>query len=678
MSSSLARRLPAWPLALLCTGLLACEDNESASGPWVPVIQGVRVPAGLADNSPDPYQIQVEINRPVNPAEATGLQVRLELSGPGLASPALWTLKDDGGQPLAGGEAGVLQDAGSSGDNIPGDLVFSGRGLVDIAGALGVDFSANPGSYQLQAVLLRDGSEVDRSSRSLSVGHNGTPRVSGGSLPASLASGDSLSAALTVVDPDGQQDLESVWLELASQPGRRWALPALTDTTFGGRLGPQVAARTEGASMYHLGATDRFGQENLVALTMDVDNQPLSLETQDLRVWQRVDGDLTPLDFADTLRLVLPLPGQSREVVFRVTPRDEQGPDDIRAVELTSAFLADQTLSLLDDGQEPDLLAGDGEFAVSVIVPAQAEPPAGQQLELRALPWLESQAGSLLDLPLALIPERTNAAPAVDAVFAPDTLASGDVLRIEAEFSDPDGSGDLTSAWVKFLTTGERWFMQRTGNRWGVTLPEDLVHFRESADYGFRVVVSDLFAAQDSAQVAVHLVNGAPRLVEDEMAFYRVINGNGTLLAGVDTVRLEIPAVGDTNFFVFTVPVVDDQGLAELDRVEWTIEPRDGSSRTTFLLYDDGGANGESADQTAGDGVFTGAMTLVGQSSYNNLIYFVDFDARDQLGNEATTVQRVYQLVNEESPGPIRPPVGRPMRFTLPSRPAMTAFGGAR
>jgi hypothetical protein len=109
-----------------------------------------------------------------------------------------------------------------------------------------------------------------------------------------------------------------------------------------------------------------------------------------------------------------------------------------------------------------------------------------------------------------------------------------------------------------------------------------------------------------------------------------------------------------------------------------TIEPLDGSSRTSFLLYDDGGSNLESADQTAGDGVFTGAMTLVGQASYNNLIYFVDFTATDQLGNDAEPIHRIYELVDEESPGPIRPPAGRPVRLTLPRHPAMTAFGGAR
>jgi hypothetical protein len=120
--------MPVWSLVLLGAGLLSCEDNESVPAAWDPAIQTVTVPAILADNAPEPYLIQVEINRPADPTEATGLQVRLEFSGPGLSAPAVWTLKDDGGQPLATGEAGMLQDATTSGDNIPGDLVFTGQG----------------------------------------------------------------------------------------------------------------------------------------------------------------------------------------------------------------------------------------------------------------------------------------------------------------------------------------------------------------------------------------------------------------------------------------------------------------------------------------------------------------------------------------------------------------------
>lgn len=668
--------MPVWSLALLGAGLLSCEDNESVPAAWDPSIQAVTVPAILADNAPEPYLIQVEINRPADPAEANGLQVRLELSGPGLSVPAVWILKDDGGQPLSAGEAGVLQDAASSGDNIPGDLVFTAQGLVDVASALGVDFSTTPGSYQLLTVLSRDGAEQDRHSRSLAVGHNGAPLVQGAQLPPSLASGDSLTASVQVADPDGPEDLQSVWLALGSQPDRRWLLPALDDSVYSRRLGPEVGARVNGATGFRLGATDRFGQETWSDVNMNVENLPPQVDGQDLRVWQRVAGELQPLDFTDTLRLVIPLPGETREVVFRASPRDDQGPDDIRSVQLVNSVLSTQPILLLDNGAGADPVAADGEYSARVLVPSQAVPPVGQQLELTVEPWLD-QTAAVLDLPLALIPERTNLAPTVDAVFAPDTVYSGDHLHLEAEFGDPDGASDITGAWVRFVPTGERWFMQRSGNRWEADLPAELVSFRASASYGFRVVVSDLFSAMDSTEVPVYLENGAPALDESALAFYRVIDGNGHLLAGEDTVRFEIPAPQEFNHFVFTLPVTEDQGLAELDRVEWTIEPLDHSSRTSRFMYDDGGANALSADQVAGDGVFTGALSIEGMD-YTNLIYFVDFTASDQLGNEAEPIQRIFKLVDEESPGPIRPPAGRPIRFTLPRHPAMTAFGGAR
>jgi hypothetical protein len=548
---------------------------------------------------------------------------------------------------------------------------------VDVAAALGVDFSTSPGSYQLVAVLSRDGEEQHRRSRTLSVGHNGTPLVQGAQLPASLASGDSLTATVQVTDPEGTEDLQSVWLALDNQPDRRWLLPAIDDSVYSRRLGPEVGARASGTTAYRLGATDGFGQESWSTLNMVVENLPPLVAAQDLRVWQRVAGELQPLDFTDTLRLVIPLPGETREVVFRASPRDDQGPDDIQSVQLVNTVLSAQPIPLLDNGAGADPVAADGEFSASVLVVSQAVPPAGQQLELTVDPWL-NQTAAVLDLPLALIPERTNLAPIVDGVFAPDTVYSGEGLHLEAEFSDPDGASDITGAWVKFLPTGERWFMQRTGSRWEADLPAELVSFRESAAYGFRVVVSDLFSALDSTQVSVYLENGAPVLDESAIAFYRVINGNGFLLDVQDTVRLEIPAVADTNFFVFTLPVADDQGLAELDVVQWTIEPLDGGAGQTNLLYDDGGSNAGSADQTAGDGVFTGATILVGLPSYNNLIYFVEFTAIDQLGNQAEPIHRIFKLVNEETLGPIRPPDGPSTRFTMPRHPAMTAFGGAR
>ncbi|MCA9783822.1 MAG: hypothetical protein KDC10_03825 [Calditrichaeota bacterium] len=664
-------------LALLALGLISCEDNAAPDSVWQPAIQSVQLPTVVADNAPAPYLIRVETNPPTNPADATGLAVHLELSGPGLSAPAIWTLMDDGGQPLAAGQAGVLQDPGSSGDNIPGDGVFSAQGLADLANTIGVDFSDSPGSYQLVAVLSRDGSELQRSTRTLSVGHNGRPLIQSTSLPTSLASGDSLDAHIILSDPEGNDDLQSVWLELAGQPERRWTLDMVNDSTWSRRLGPEVGARTSGPSLYRLGATDLFGQESFEELSVDVQNLPPVLTSGSLHVWQTVEGDLQPVDFADTLKLVIPLPGQSRQVVFRAIPGDPQGVADILAVSLSSPILSGEPLQLLDDGVSPDLLAGDGEYSGSLTLGPQDEPPAGQNLQLQVTPWL-SQAPVLLQLPLALIPERDNAAPHVDQVFVPDTLASGQFLRVEAEFSDPDGASDLTSAWVKFLDTGERWFMQRSGTRWGVDLPEALITFRESNDYGFRVVVSDLFSARDSSDVSVYMVNGEPRLDEEMLAFYRVINGSGFLLDVQDTLFLEIPAVGDTNFFVFTLPVQDDQGALEIERVDWTIEPLDGSSVTTFPMYDDGGSNIESADQTAADGIYTGAMQLIGQASYNNLIYFVDFTAQDLLGNEATPIHRIYKLVDEEQPGPLRPPTDRPVLSRVNSRTAHDPFGGAR
>ncbi len=653
-------RLRLVPFALLA--LLGCEDNVQDPATWTPEILMISGPENLVDNSPDPYTLTVSVALPADAARAAQLSVELEISGSGLSSPDIWQLLDDGGSETP--SAGLLQDAGGSGDVVPGDGVFTARGLADLAGALGVDFSQEAGSYSLTARLLEGSEVLVDATLTLDASNNSAPEILSVTVPDSLASGDSLHLSFLYTSEESDDELAG-WLYLNGEAETRWPLQSQGDTLFSGHFGPEVGARAEGHSAYTLALEDGFNEAVLSPLSLFIENDEPAIPAGGLRAWQLVDGARLPLAISDSLRFVVPDPGETHTYFLDVRVEDPQGVRDVRAVTLDMSSLGLSDQPLRDDGMGADLVAGDGIYSMELVLDHAEEAPAPALLVAEAEPWLASQSLATLQQPTAFVPAIPNAAPLIEQIFLPDTLYAGEMLHVEAIFSDPDGAGNLASAWIRIEDTGDQWFLHIAGERWEADIPDMLAHFRPTDSYDFTIGVSDIFNEVTTQSVSLVIENALPVADEAQLIFYEIQDdGTGIPIEVADTVYFEIPAVGDSTVFVATLPVSDLEGADEIQRVQYINRP-EGGGEFPFDLYDDGGSNAESADQEAGDGIYTAAFVLVGQESYNNYVYDWSFVATDIFGRESLPVDRVIRLV-EEIPG--SPPDGGNMRFTLPDR----------
>ena len=94
--------------------------------------------------------------------------------------------------------------------------------------------------------------------------------------------------------------------------------------------------------------------------------------------------------------------------------------------------------------------------------------------------------------------------------------------------------------------------------------------------------------------------------------------------------------------FIVTAAVVDSNGLKDIKEVYFTtVKPDQTSSGSRTLLYDDGNYSGN-GDATAGDGLFSRALSIAPENQKGT--YRFDFEAKDRGGLISQTV-RIYIVV---------------------------------
>ena len=102
--------------------MAACADVEYSADPVVARIEGLNFPSHVVVDWPDAILLRVETILPEVHVPGQ-FSVQLSVEGPGLASPLEWFLRDDGD--FYESENPPLWQYASSGDNVPGDGIFS-------------------------------------------------------------------------------------------------------------------------------------------------------------------------------------------------------------------------------------------------------------------------------------------------------------------------------------------------------------------------------------------------------------------------------------------------------------------------------------------------------------------------------------------------------------------------
>lgn len=319
MNSSFLRRQSLLPLVLLA---LSCADNALEPVIQEPEILRVDAPEQLVAGWPVPYTMEAECQLPES--EVFEYTVQLTISGPGLDGDARYLLHDDGSA-FAVTEPGPGQLA-TSGDNVPGDGVFT----VSIM----ADFSDSLGSFELQFDLLRDGQSLDRWQRTATRLNNQAPQILGLELPDTLASGDTLQGSARVVDPNGSDDVIDVQLRVGTGGVMRsWPFTMQDDTLWSALVGPELAVGRRGETTLTVVATDRAGASIEAEHSIVLENERPLIEAGALDMWYRLDSETeyTRLVFTDVIDMHVPSasPEDSTFYQMRLPISDPQGALDL-------------------------------------------------------------------------------------------------------------------------------------------------------------------------------------------------------------------------------------------------------------------------------------------------------------------------------------------------------------
>jgi hypothetical protein len=385
-----------WTPALLLL-LLSCADNEfQAPGPVRPQLLAVEAPLRVVAGWPTSLELRAVAELPEAAPGRFGVEA--EVNGPGLAAPLIWRLADDGSAaPLD--EAGVGQLT-HSGDNVPGDGVFTAR--------FAAGFSEGLGDFALTLRLLDGGTVVDSGTATFARVINSPPLLSSPLVPDTLASGAILELSVAATDPDGGEDLVGVQLETATGTLRSWSLQPANDSLWTLSAGPEIAAGQQGATPFRLVATDQAGERGEWPLEIVLENEAPHLDRGGFELFLFDFGSETwlPQETGDTLRL--PVPAEDLFIFNLMLPvTDPQTGADIALVEwaIERAGTPDEDFDWVEmDDLGPEIsafdrVAGDGIWSGGFQLPAgithpdwvlriRARDRVGQWAELQEWPML--------------------------------------------------------------------------------------------------------------------------------------------------------------------------------------------------------------------------------------------------------------------------------------------------
>jgi len=370
------------------------------------------------------------------------------------------------------------------------------------------------------------------------------------------------------------------------------------------------------------------------------------------------------LDLPERIADNWPEPYEARVKALLPEPRDAEY--EVRVSVAGPGLTNAITWILLDDGDayliaQPgtgqlehsgDNVPGDGTFT------ALLTPDFSVEFGEFAAEVVLLEGGVEVDRRTTLFQRVHNEAPVILALEAPDSLASGDSLQVEALLGDPDGAADLARAWIHAADAPAlTWTLEAVDDSlWRVLAGPEVAVGRAGA-HDFRLVAEDLVGQQVSEDFSLHLENEAPDLLPEQLQFWREAGDDWEPIAAADTIFLQIPAAGLVDSLRITVGAEDPQTLADIDRVIWQIVPEDSTDIEFFTMADEG-PGGLEEDDTAGDGVFSSDKFPLAGQEYTFYRYDLRILAFDRLVQAADPLERKVILVPHDASPPGSPGLG--------------------
>lgn len=340
-----------------------------------------------------------------------------------------------------------------------------------------------------------------------------------------------------------------------------------------------------------------------------------------------------------------------RKHLISVKVADPQGLTDISEVsyKITPSGASVPVLhgQLVDNGTQGDILPKDGVFVAQIDGQFAGNLTGEFKLEVSARD-VAGNVSNVLGAIIQVLAGSENAAPEITGVAVPATVPvdSAFTFLISVAVTDAEGQADIQKVTYQFFPpahpnpTKEDTLSDRgvagdliAGDGvYSATLSSSL--FAKIADYFIRFQAEDRAGNQSPARVVTlrgrFQITGAP--VISNISVPEIVN------AAVNSVALIAAAVSDP------------QGLADIDTVQVRIFLPEGpeAANSPLILRDDGNPT-LSGDQVAGDGVFSGLLSLPGNGT-SPIDFKLVFQARDQSGKSSNPVDHILTVAFNDAP----------------------------
>lgn len=345
--------------------------------------------------------------------------------------------------------------------------------------------------------------------------------------------------------------------------------------------------------------------------------------------------------------------GSLKKYSFSIKVEDAQGKNDVESVDygIRKVGNGDAIIAsggLVDDGQNGDVLVGDGVFTTQILGAIAQGDTGAFEIEFSASDksGANSQSVTTIMLIRAGIGES---APVILEVIASPTApvdSSAFLYRIAAAVSDGDGLSDIDSVFVEFFPpsnptpTITKHLYDDGTNGDGIagdgvfTNSFDSSIFKNLGSYFFRVQAID--KAGNTSTRKVQTVKGRLKISQDPI---------------VTTASVpKIINVTNTNEIFVSADVFDPEGLADIDSVLVMIENNNVQAvNSPRQLFDDGDTT-NSGDVTAGDGRFSTIFPLSVAFNMSPLEMQIKFKAVDKSGVSSNVLEEKVVFAFNDRP----------------------------
>ncbi len=327
---------------------------------------------------------------------------------------------------------------------------------------------------------------------------------------------------------------------------------------------------------------------------------------------------------------------------FRVEVTDPQGVGDIAGVHFEVCQGGQSILSgeMTDDGQNGDIIAGDGQFCVA-LSGSQLGVQAGAAVFVFTARDKEDHASQAVQDTVEIRVGKQNHPPRLLSVSVPDSvnLTSDSVFVVEGQLSDPDGTADVLGIQLEMYPAGSLRPVftdtlrddgqngDQTAGDGKIKRTYSTVQFQgKRGRYVFRLVGLDRSGAESYPQLA-------------SVYFYGQTHNDPPVLSDVSAP--DSISRSKVNDFVFSVRVADPQGPEDIAEVYILVTKPDGtpSSGNPFRLND----RGQNGDAVAYDGIYSSGFQIPASTPLGNYIF--EIHAVDVSGAQAPVFQHIITVV---------------------------------